>query len=321
MKISVVVPTYKRPQLLLKCLRALLNQTFDKEAYEIIVVSDGPDEATAKVLEKWSDGKLRRLRYLIPHEKKGPAAARNYGWQSAEGNLIAFTDDDCVPDKNWLSSFYTQYLLNKGLAFTGKTIVPVSKKPTDYERNIMNLETADFITANCCCTKAALQLTGGFDEQFTMAWREDSDMEFKLLNAGISIFKVEGAVIIHPVRQAKWGVSIKEQKKTMFNALLYKKFPHLYRQKIQPTGPVHYYATIASFLMLIAGMVVHSQFIIGLGLVFWLGLTALFIYRRLRSTTLAFDHLIEMVVTSLFIPFLSVYWQLYGAIKYRVLFL
>jgi len=47
----------------------------------------------------------------------------------------------------------------------------------------------------------------------------------------------------------------------------------------------------------------------------------LFIFRRQRLTKLTFNHILEMVLTSLFIPFLSIYWQFYGAIKYRVLFI
>ncbi|HEX3934641.1 MAG TPA: family 2 glycosyl transferase, partial [Puia sp.] len=57
-----------------------------------------------------------------------------------------------------------------------------------------------------------------------------------------------------------------------------------------------------------------------IGFAIWLSLSLLFIFRRLRNTTLAPGHLLEMVVTSFCIPFLSIYWQWYGAIKYRVLF-
>ena len=67
-----------------------------------------------------------------------------------------------------------------------------------------------------------------------MAWREDSDLEFRLLQQGIPIWRLQNALVIHPVRKASWGVSLKEQKKGMFNALLYKKYPGLYRKKIQP---------------------------------------------------------------------------------------
>ncbi|MDF2431772.1 MAG: hypothetical protein JWP44_1403 [Mucilaginibacter sp.] len=320
-KISVIIPTYNRPILLLKCLKALIAQNFRKTEYEIIIVSDGPDCQTKKIMNEWQIRKRVNLRFFSLPAKKGPAAARNYGWLNARGSLVAFTDDDCVPDKNWLSSFYNRHKADGEIVMSGKTIVPISKNPTDYERNIEHLQTADFITANCCCTKKALSNAGGFDEQFTMAWREDSDLQFKLIKEGISIRKVNQAVVVHPIRQTKWGISIKEQKKTMFNALLYKKYPELYRQKIQPSPPIHYYITIIAFLGMLTGLIIKApEMYIG-GFMLWMGLSFLFLFRRLRTTTLAPSHLFEMAITSLCIPFISIYWQFYGAIKYRVLFL
>lgn len=65
----------------------------------------------------------------------------------------------------------------------------------------------------------------GFDERFKAAWREDSDLHFKFLEHNIPINKSEKAVVCHPERKASWGVSVSEQKKSLYNALLYKKHP------------------------------------------------------------------------------------------------
>jgi glycosyltransferase involved in cell wall biosynthesis len=320
-QLSVVIPTYRRPELLLRCLRALMTQRFNRNAYEVIVITDGPDAITEKALNTFNKGRVNKVRYGATIVKKGPAAARNYGWLAAKGELIVFTDDDCIPDKNWLDAYYREYLRHTNSAFTGKTIVPIPEDPTDYELNTAGLQTADFITANCACPKKLLLTIGGFDEQFTIAWREDSDLEFKLINAGIPITKVNDAIVTHPVRHADWGISLKEQRKTMYNALLYKKYPSLYRQKIQPSPPVYYYAIISSFIIMLAGLMAKNNLLSKGGLILWLGLSLLFAYRRLKFTNRHINHLLEMVVTSLLIPFLSVYWQFYGAIKYRVLFI
>jgi glycosyltransferase involved in cell wall biosynthesis len=261
------------------------------------------------------------LRYLPLPEKKGPAAARNYGWLNAKGQIIAFTDDDCVPKKQWLNEIYKNLDPNQPQALTGKVLVPISQPPTDYEQNTAGLETAEFITANCACTKAALIKTGGFDEQFSMAWREDSDLEFKLIREHIPVKHINTAMVLHPVRAARWGISIIEQKKTLFNALLYKKFPDLYRQKIQPTPPLLYYTIILAFITMVIGLIANDYPTKMTGFIVWLSLTIYFIVKRLYSTRLTPAHIAEMVVTSLVIPFLSVYWQWYGAIKYRVLFI
>jgi len=317
-KISVVIPTYNRVELLQKCLMNLINQNFDKDAYEIIVVSDGPDERTeSKVLELAIQHVI--LFYSLPY-KQGPAAARNLGWKSAEAKLIAFTDDDCLPDENWLKEIWNYYKHEEYIVYTGKVIVPISKHPTDFELNTSRLETGEFVTANCMCTKQALIKVEGFDERFKAAWREDSDLHFKLLQHKIPIDKNEKAIVVHPVRQAKWGVSIKEQKKSLYNALLYKKYPQLYRQRIKANPTWLYYAIIVLFLAGIIARVLGSKKFSAVVLLGWIFLTALFIAKRLKLTSRSFSHVSEMVITSLVIPFLSVFWTLYGAYKYRVLF-
>jgi len=317
-RISVVIPTYKRPDLLKKCLDALVAQSLEKSEYEVIVVSDGYDQRTQNLVLSY---RLYNFKYLFLPEKKGPAAARNMGWNNAMGKLIAFTDDDTIPHHNWLKAYLENYNEDLAVAFTGKVKVPLSDVPTDYELNTANLEHAEFVTANCALTRTALEIVNGFDERFSMAWREDSDLEFKLLQQDIHIHHVPEALIVHPVRQAPWGISIQEQRKGMFNALLYKKYPDLYRKKIQTKPCWNYYAMIlALFLLVVAVGNDH----------FWLALICAacyayllvnFITKRLLFTSKRRSHVWEMIATSVAIPFLSVYWQLYGAYKYRVLFL
>jgi glycosyltransferase involved in cell wall biosynthesis len=113
-----------------------MHSVLIREAFELIVVSDGPDKLTANALAGFQTNHLPRLRYLITTEKRGPAAARNYGWLNAKGTLIAFTDDDCLPDADWLHHLQPVPGRKNILAFSGKTIVPVPKKPTDYELNM-----------------------------------------------------------------------------------------------------------------------------------------------------------------------------------------
>lgn len=319
-KISVVIPTYQRPALLHKCLQALNEQCFDKQHFEIIVVSDGPDEPTKKLVQQFFIQSELVIRYFFLAKKMGPAAARNLGWKRADGYLIAFTDDDCMPAKNWLQDLCCAYKGEALMAFSGTVKVPVSAKPTDYEKNTAGLERASFITANCCCTKQALELTGGFDERFSMAWREDSDLEFKLLMHKIPVAKLPGAIVIHPVRKAPWGVSIAEQKKGMYNALLYKKYPRQYRSAIQPAPPIDYYAIVLMVLCFIIAGLWQKDYLMHAALAIWLLLLARLIIKRLASTSHAIDHVAEMIVTSFVIPFVSVYWQLYGAWRFKVLF-
>src|SRR5437588_5369687 len=104
-RVSVVIPTYKRPHLLENCLQALSLQDIAPTDFEAIVVDDAASDATRQQVERWRerlDACGYSLRYLAVSGAHGPAAARNCGWRAARGEIIAFTDDDCLPSPAWL---------------------------------------------------------------------------------------------------------------------------------------------------------------------------------------------------------------------------
>jgi GT2 family glycosyltransferase len=325
--VSIVIPTFRRPDYLFWCLKALWEQDFPFHRYEVIVVSDGPDPDTVFIMAGASSPGPAFELHSLPF-KKGPAAARNAGWQKARGKLILFTDDDCIPERGWVNAYWAAYEMGEGAitsrelqVFRGPLFVPCSKWPTDHEKNTAGLEQAAFVTANCACTPSALHEIGGFDETFTMAWREDSDLEFKLLELGIPIFTVTGARVTHPVRHAPWGISLKEQKKSLFNALLYKKHPILFRRKIYRRPFWNYYLMITFLLAALVALGMRNFLIAGIAGAGWLIMTLDFTARRLKGTSRSFSHILEMLFTSTLIPFLSVFWTLYGAVRFKTFFL
>lgn len=329
--VSVVIPTYRRAGLLYRCLSALSRQDLGAGRMEVIVVTDGPDEDTAFLMEGAMDGGPVFCRYSLP-AKQGPAAARNLGWRKARGELILFTDDDCLPEEDWVSCYWNAYMDYKRanrlgwamgdlVAFRGRVIVPCPPEPTDYEKNVSWLETAEFVTANCACTVEVLKRTGGFDESFTMAWREDSDFQFRLLEEGIPVVGVADARVVHPVRKAFWGISLKEQKKSLFNALLYKKHPALFRKKIYRRPFWNYYTMIGLLLTSVVALLSWHVPLAIMATTAWLIMTLDLARKRLAGTSHAVGHVAEMVVTSMLIPLLSVYWTIYGAIRYKTFFL
>jgi glycosyltransferase involved in cell wall biosynthesis len=319
MQVSVVVPTYRRPDLLRRCLEALLRQRYEPDQFEIIVADDAVEAATKQLVKSFA-GSCSSVLYVPVSARHGPAAARNTGWRLASGAIIAFTDDDCLPDSWWLAAGARAFAHPEVVAVTGKTIVPLSQEPTDYERNTAGLEASEFITANCFVRRGALADLGGFDESFTTAWREDSDLHFRLLDTGGKIVRVNDAVVVHPARQAPWCASLREQQKATFDALLYRKHPRHFRQRIQPRWPARYYL-MAACVAAATGLMLAGQHFAGLvALGAWLALTLQFIALRLHNTSRDPRHVAEMVVTSLMIPFLSIYWRLLGAVRYRTMF-
>ena len=199
-------------------------------------------------------------------------------------------------------------------------VPPSATPPTDHERMTHGLETAEFVTANAFGRTRALRAVQGFDERFLRAWREDADLQFRLLPLG-PVGRVNNAVVIHPVREEQWGVCLRQQRNTFFDALLYKKHPRLYRERIDPSPPWHYFAivlfTIAAVWAAIAGATVVALGCLAAAFV----LVLRFAVRRLQRTSHEPAHVLEMLATSALIPFLSVYWRLRGAIRFKVFFL
>ena len=284
--VTVVVPTCGRPELLARCLAALDRQTLPRSEYEVIVVDDS-------VL------------------RSGPAAARNRGWRQAQSALIAFTDDDTEPQPQWLE--YGLRALQHADAVAGRVVMPISDPPTDYERDAKGLERAEFVTANCFVRRAVLERIGGFDEGFRMAWREDSDLHFRLLRSGARIARVPNAVVVHPVRPAPWGVSLRQQRKVMFDALLFKNHRELYRSRIRSGARWDYYLIVGSLALMLAGNAPAA--------VVWTALTGKFFLERQRGTSRRPWHLLEVLVTSALIPPVAVFWRVAGMLRYRVAFL
>lgn len=322
--VSVVVPTYKRPDLLERCLGALTSQEFDPRAFEVVIADDAASPETEQQVCGWAAraGDCgHTIRYVpVRGANHGPAAARNAGWRHARGEIIAFTDDDCIPDRCWLAYGVGAFSAHTD-GVMGKLVVPQPDNPTDYERNAAGLEGSEFITANCFYRRRVLEEIGGFEESYTMAWREDTDFWLTLLERGDNLTVESRALVTHPVRPAPWGISLKHQKRSMFNALLYKRHPQKYIERVQP-GPLwRYYFMVGALLTALgAGLAGRKGLALNAALA-WSLLTGRFCVDRLRYTSREPGHVAEMLVTSALIPPLSIFWRIYGAVKFRVPFL
>lgn len=327
-RVSVVIPTYRRPELLERCLAALRRQTLPADAFEIVVVHDGPSPSfvaqTNALACKHTAKGGPALHAFATRARGGPAAARNLGWRQAQGEIVAFTDDDTIPDADWLAAAYARFAAAPADApvdaATGRVVMPLATPPTDYERDAAGLASAEFVTANCFVSHAMLERLGGFDERFERAWREDSDLHFRLLGSGARIVSVPDAVVVHPVRPAPWGESLRQQRKVLFDALLYKKHPRLYRQRIRRAPRWDYYAAVVALGAAAAGAAFGAAAIAAPAAVAWGALTARFSAARLAGTRKSAAHVAEMIVTSAAIPPLAVFWRAVGALRFRVPF-
>jgi glycosyltransferase involved in cell wall biosynthesis len=97
-EMSAVVPFYNAERYIRGCVTGLLAQNYPEDAYEIIMVDNNSTDGSADIVRQYPRIKL------LAEPKQGAYAARNRGLLAARGAVIAFTDPDCVPDKDWLSS-------------------------------------------------------------------------------------------------------------------------------------------------------------------------------------------------------------------------
>jgi glycosyltransferase involved in cell wall biosynthesis len=321
-EVSVVVTTCGRLDLLDRSLDALTRQDFPASAYEVIIVDDEPDRNTLQLVAGWRARTLERgprLVYVANDMAHGPAAARNRGWRIARAPVIAFTDDDTVPSTSWLRHGMAGFDEHTDV-LCGRIEMPLPRVPTDYQREASHRVTAEFAACNCFCRRGVLDALDGFDERFRIGWREDSDLHFRLLKMNATIARSAQAVVVQPPRAEQWGASLFQLHKVSFDALLYKKHPELYRQKIRRLPWWEDYVVVGALLVAALGLSGGHEILAVTGAGAWLVLTSMLCIRRLRGTAKTPSHIADMLITSALMPPVAVFWRASGAIKYRVRF-
>ena len=179
---TIVVPTYGRARQLQACLEALAVQSF-REPWEVVVVDDGSPDAVSGVAEAFSGRFDLRV---IRQGNAGPAAARNRGVEEARGELVAFTDDDCLPDRAWLETLVRAARERPGAMLGGTTVnglpgelfASTSQLIVDlvYEHFNADPDNAYFFASNnMLCPRERFLAVGGFDRDFPRAGAEDRD--------------------------------------------------------------------------------------------------------------------------------------------------
>jgi GT2 family glycosyltransferase len=318
---SVVVPTFHRDRELARLLSALAEQDLPAGRFEVIVVDDACSASTAGVIEAVRSRHPGFGVRLLAGNGRGPAAARNTGWKAARGPIVAFIDDDAYPaSRTWLSAGLAALADPTLAGVGGHVVVPADEPPTDFQRNVKQLEHGVFLTCNAFYRRAALEKVGGFDERFRLPFREDSDLQFRLQEQAGPLVMSPAPLVVHPAPPGGFAVSLRLQRYSAQNALIYKKHPRRYRAELEPRPPLRYYAMLGCFAGGQAAFFARQRRLAALLLAGWLALEVRFFLHRAAGTSHRPRHLLDLALTSLLIPPLSVYWRLRGAIRYRVFF-
>lgn len=205
--VSVVVPTRDRPGLLHDCLESLLNQGFPAGRYEIIVVDNGSQDETLRVVSDFQNSlDLPVLRYARTGAA-GLNAARNTGFREALGDPIIFVDDDTLAPRSWLSSMVDGILRHpEGSDFGGPTRVRIEgKRPSfcavdrldgEFDLGDAEVTVRGVIGANMGIRRSAIQVVGLFDESLSGSG-DETEWELRLVKAGGQIIYLPKAWLWH----------------------------------------------------------------------------------------------------------------------------
>jgi GT2 family glycosyltransferase len=206
--ITVVAPTYQRVDRLRRLVAALEAQTLDRGRFEVVLVDDASADATPTVLDELAAASPLALTVLHRDVNGGPAAARNTGWRVARADVVAFVDDDCTPEPGWLAALVRAFARNDRLGVVqGRTDAADGPRGQwTIAREIAD-ETPWFEGCNIAYRRAALEATGGFDEEIRW-YGEDTSAGWKVVEAGWERDFEGGAVVVHDLeeRGVRWRI-------------------------------------------------------------------------------------------------------------------
>lgn len=197
-RFSVIVCSRNGASTLRACLEALGRQTYPH--HEVLLIDDGSTDDTPEIARSFAFVRYHRQNH------GGLSAARNYGMKLAAGELLAYTDDDCIPDEDWLEHLSSAFDAPEWVAAGGPNIPPPPRNETEAcvaaapgapSHVLINDEEAEHLPGcNLVIRKDALMAIGGFREEFTTAG-DDVDICWRLRNAGGKLRFVPAAFVWH----------------------------------------------------------------------------------------------------------------------------
>jgi len=207
-KVSIIIPFKNAETTLDRCLQSIINVTY--QSFEIILVDNNSTDRSRSIAESFYSKHDQRIKLTIISEiKPGPAAARNTGSRVAQGRYLAFTDADCVADKNWITESVQ--------AFDDDSISAVAGNIEGYKPSnsvecfhslftlrglnvsktfeSFTLDSGGFSTTNLVVREDVFEQIGRFDED--LRYGEDHDLCARIYRAGYKIKTITGGTIYH----------------------------------------------------------------------------------------------------------------------------
>ena len=248
--VSVVVCVYNGERTIDSCLASLEKLNYPN--YEVIVVNDGSTDETRQIAESYDTIRL------VNQENQGLSAARNVGIQAATGEIIAFTDADCMADPDWLTYLVARFQSSEFGAVGGPNFSPpddsfvascVAVSPGAPTHVLLDDEAAEHIPGcNMAFRREALEAIKGFDPIFRAAG-DDVDLCWRLQNKGYKIGFSPAAVVWHFRRNTVRDYLKQQRGYGKAEALLFFKHPCRFNVLGQSRWFGRIYGDLTSYLL------------------------------------------------------------------------
>lgn len=245
-RLSIIIPTYNRLEILKRCLRLLEEQSASRDSFEVLVVDDGSTDGTREYLESYVVASPLQARYFYQQNKK-QGVARNLGAQHARGDLLMFIGDDILATPVLVEqhlAFHDRYNTNRNMAVLGYIRWAPDMKVTRFMnwvgemgwqfgfsliKDPMDLPFNFFYTSNISLPQQRFIDCGGFDEDFREYGWEDIELSLRLKERGLKIVYNPEALAyhFHPTSLASF---CQRQMKVGYSALcFFNKHPEMER--------------------------------------------------------------------------------------------
>jgi cellulose synthase/poly-beta-1,6-N-acetylglucosamine synthase-like glycosyltransferase len=213
-KISVIIPVFNAAPTIGLLLNGLLHQNLFPD--EIIVVDNGSFDNTIQIIQDFKNlhPAMKKLS-LLAEATKGPAPCRNKGISAATGDILVFTDGDCVPPSNWIMNISEKFKQDPSIFAIAGQILGFNPENV-YEKfaSIYTLRGADeekvvrkftlveggFPTANFSLRREVIEKVGGFNNDFLYA--EDYELCARIINANFPIHYLPSCLTFHKHRSS-----------------------------------------------------------------------------------------------------------------------
>ena len=258
MRISIIIPAYNAASTLSACLSACLAQDYPDT--EVLLVDDGSTDATPEIAQAFTE-----VIYLR-QANAGPAAARNCGAAHATGEILVFTDSDCVPEANWIRALVTEF--DENTAGVGGTYGIAN--PEFFLARLVHEEIqirhaafapeVDFLGSfNVAYRAEVFRAVGGFDEAFPRASAEDNDLAYRIQDTGATLRFTPNAVVAHYHPTHLLPYLRTQMQHGFWRMKLYAKHPQRAQKGDQYAGPCDLLAPpYALFLLLLLPFVLPA---------------------------------------------------------------